>query len=347
MASLSPRKEQILSAIVEFYVSTGEPVGSKFLVTALPFSVSSATIRNEMAELSELGYLEQPHTSAGRIPSDLGIRYYVDRLLANASPSQNEMFRVLSSVDHTEGDAKAVLTQLCDIVTELTGLATVATTPFAENAVINNVQVLPVGKRSALVLITTTAGVLKSRVAKLPAPADYQLLELFYNVSAANFIGAHCDDVNKAMLQNLTVNLGARALDIAPLLVSLSDAIAQSAEADVIVRGQRCLLASGLRADAPGIISLAADREKMRSMLKRCRTDDVRLSVGRENGELCLQNASVVTAGYKAGNDTAGVIGVIGPTKMDYAHVIPLLRYAAGVAGDLIADSADDTGKEE
>ena len=346
MAGLSQRKEEILSAVTEYYISTGEPVGSKLLVTVLPFSVSSATVRNEMAELSSMGYLEQPHTSAGRIPSDLGLRYYVDRLPARSALPQNETFRILSMVDHTEGDAKAVLTQLCDIASELTGMAAAATTPFAPNAAINNVQVMPVGNRSALVLITTTAGVLKSRIAKLSVPADFRLMELFYNVAAANFIGAHCEDVTKAMVQSVTVKLGAQALDIAPLLVCLSEAIAESAEADVIVRGQKRLFDSPLRADAPGIIGLAADREKMLKLLRKNRTGDVRLLIGRENDEQCLQNASVVTAGYNAGENVSGVIGLIGPTKMDYARVLELLRSLASLAGELTAQPADDNAKE-
>ncbi len=344
--ALSQRKELILAAVVEFYIATGEPVGSKFLVTALPFTVSSATIRNEMAELSELGYLEQPHTSAGRIPSDQGLRYYVDRLLDTVNPSESEMFRILSTVDHTEGDAKRILSQLCDLTAQLTGMAAVATTPFSDRAVINNVQVLPVGKKAALVLVSTTAGVLKSRIAKLSAAADYPLLELFYNVAAANFIGAPCESVNKAMLQQITVNLGERALDIAPLLVSLFDAVAQSAEADVIVRGRRNLLDSALRADAPAIIEFTSEPERLLPLLKKNRDGGLHFSIGKENGSRSLQNASVVTAGYSAGNGTAGVIGVLGPTKMDYARVIPLLRYVGDVAGRLIADNADDTTKE-
>ena len=148
------------------------------------------------------------------------------------------------------------------------------------------------------------------------------------------------------MLQQITVNLGERALDIAPLLLSLYDAVIRSAEADVIVRGERNLLDSSLRAEAPEIIEFISGQDRLLPLLQKKRDGDVHFSIGRENGRRSLQNASIVTAGYRAGNGTAGVVGVLGPTKMDYARVIPLLRYVGDVAGKLIADNAEPAAKE-
>ncbi len=341
VTELSKRKELILSAIVEFYIATGEPSGSKLIVTALPFAVSSATVRNEMAELSEMGYLEQPHTSAGRIPSDKGLRYYADRLLRSFSPASAEIFRVLSTMDHSEGDAKRILTSACDILAELTGAAAVAATPRAGGAVIRNVQVMPVGGRSVLVAVSTSAGILKSRIAKLEKPADYPLLELFYNVAAANFTGAPCGSITRAKLQSITASLGARALDIAPLLVSLTEAVNESAQPDMILRGTGNLLNSVLRADAPQIIELAGRGEEFLPLLGDPAEDSVQLRIGRENKYACLRNTTLITAGYRAGADGAGVIGVIGPTKLDYAHTIPLVKYVGTVVGKLISDNLD------
>ena len=340
--NLSERKAQILSAVAEYYIATGEPVGSKYLAEALPFTVSSATIRNEMAELSVIGLLEQPHTSAGRIPSDQGLRYYAEHLLTPDSPTPNEIFRLLSGVDHTQGDPEIILSQAAELLADLTGMAGVVTTPSARDAAITNVQVVPVGTHAALVLLTTSVGAYRSRIANLPDGAGFGTLETFYNAAAANFIGVRCAAVNKAMLQTVTLRLGERALSIAPLLTSLYDAVCESTSSAAIIRGQRRLLKTALRPDAAAIIELTADPQRLMRLLRRDSDEGVRLSIGRENGAACLQNASIVTLPYRSGA-AGGVIGVLGPARMDYAHVIALLRFAAAVTGDLIASATAHT----
>ena len=344
---LSQRKELILSRVVEFYIETGEPVGSKYLVGVLPFAVSSATVRNEMAELSEMGYLEQPHTSAGRIPSDKGLRYYADKLLTTFSPSPAEMLRVSSSIDRFEGDANRILAQGCEILSELTGTLALATTPFYPDAVINNVQLLPTGKRSALVLFSTTAGVFKSRIAKLQTDADYALIELFYNVCAANFIGVGCADLSRAKMQSLTASLGEKALDIAPLLVCFYEAVCDNARADVIVRGQTRLLASPLLSDAPRIIELTSNKDALLRLLTENVQGAPKLRIGSENGYSFMHDASVLISPYKAGKNEAGVVAVIGPTKTDYAHVLPLVKYVSDTVGALISDNLEADNRKE
>lgn len=343
---LSKRKEQILSSIVEFYIETGEPVGSKYLMNVLPFSVSSATIRNEMAELAEMGYLDQPHTSAGRIPTHLGLRYYADKLLRTFAPSRSEMLRVTSSIDHFEGDPKVILTEACEILSELTGTLALATTPSYPDAVISNVQLLPIGKRSALVVFSTSAGTFRSRIAKLQTDADYELFELFYNVCAANIIGAGTASLTRAALQTVTLSLGARALDIAPLLVSLYEAISESAQADVITAGQTLLLSSPLSADAPKIMELTAKKEPALRLLADT-NDGPKLKIGSENGYACLRDAALIISPYRSGENAGGAIAVIAPTKTDYAHVLPLVKYVSDVAGSLITGNLEADNRKD
>ena len=345
--ALSQRKEMILSAIVEFYIETGAPVGSKYLVTVLPINVSSATVRNEMAELSELGYLEQPHTSAGRIPSDLGFRYYADKLLKTFAPSPSDMLRVSSSIDHFEGDAKRILAEGCAVLSELTGALACAATPHSPNAVINNVQLLPMGKRSVLVVLSTSAGVFRSRIAKLQTDSDYELFELFYNVCAANFIGSTCASLSRADLQSVTAGLGARALDISPLLVSLFEAVGECAQADVIVKGETQLLNSALHADAPKILELTAKKEPMLRLLQSDAEQEVSLKIGSENSYAFLRNAALIVCPYKAGENNAGAIALIAPTKTDYAHALPLVKYVSDVVGRLISGNLEADNRKD
>ena len=340
---LSPRKERILSTIVEFYISTGQPVGSKLLVTALPFTLSSATIRNEMADLVQMGYLEQPHTSAGRIPTDKGLKYYTEKLLGTYSPSESDMFRVVSGIDHFEGDDAVILTQACEVLADLTGTLAFATLPTGDDAVITGVQVLPIGKKQAMILVSASAGSPVSRIARLTDETDFPLLELFYNAAAANFIGRNREEIGKADLQRITTSLGENALQIAPLLTSFYEALEISRSPRAVLAGERNLMQSGLSPVAPEIIGLVRDTDALTELLGGTE-EGLTLRIGAENTHQCLSGATLVTCGYRAGENVGGRLAVIGPTKMDYSHILPLVKYVSEVVGRLL--SADEENRE-
>lgn len=340
---LSSRKEQILSAIIERFISTGEPVGSKFLAAMLPMTVSPATIRNEMADLSEKGYLDQPHTSAGRVPSDKGYRYYIDKLLQNYAPSDADMFRILSRIDHSEGDANAILSQICEILAELTGCAAAVSSPDPEGAVIKNAQIVPVSKKNVMVVVTTDAGTLKSRIARLDRELAYETMELFYNVISANFTGAQTGSVTTAKIQSVTASLGEKALELMPLLVSFYECVSSAAESTVTVKGQANLLnIPELRASAPEIIGLMGNAEAMQQLLRTATDAPVELSIGSENEFGCLRSATIIRAAYQAGGGQNGTVAVIGPTKSDYSRIIPLVKYISGVTGAVLEELGDN-----
>lgn len=339
--ALSERKEAILFAIIEHFISTGEPVGSKFLAATLPEAVSSATVRNEMAFLANEGFLDQPHTSAGRIPSDKGYRYYIDRLLRNFAPSDSDVFRIMSSVDRTEGDAGTIISQTAEALSKVTGCTVAASTPAAENAVIKNIQLIPVTKRTAMLLLNTSAGTLKNRVTRTDSDIDYSTLELFYNATTSNFSDRPAAEITKAAIQSLTVSLGERALDLAPLLAAFYDCASASTECETIVKGQANLYGNPeTGADASVIISLLEDPEKVGALLKTEHPENaVELKIGAENTFSCMRRAAVVKSAYKVGDTTAGTMAVIGPTKMDYSRIIPLLRYVCSETGKILTDT--------
>ncbi len=339
---LSERKEKILSAIIERFLTTGEPVGSKFIVDVLTFPVSSATVRNEMAYLSDMGYLDQPHTSAGRIPSDKGYRYYIDRLLRNYSPSDADMFRILSSIDRSEGDSVGLLSQLCGTLSTVTGLTAVAVTPHSERAVITGTQVVPLSTKTAMVIVRTSAGVTKSRTAKLEVDPDYELVELFYNVTGANFIGVQAAEFTTAKLQCAAAALGEKSLDIMPLIVSFFEAALEASGADVIVKGHDYLLSSSeLSSTALEIMELMRNKNAAAHIMETGDGEALELSIGAENEYQCLRHAAVIKAPYKAGEDAGGSIGVIGPTKTDYSRVIPLVKYISEIASAILGEVTD------
>ncbi|MBE6716237.1 MAG: heat-inducible transcription repressor HrcA [Ruminococcaceae bacterium] len=338
---LSERKELILSAVIERFLTTGEPVGSKFLAGMPNVSVSPATIRNEMALLSDMGYLDQPHTSAGRIPSDKGYRYYIDKLLQNFSPSDGDVFRILSSIDHSEGDTVSVISQICDVLSAVTGLTAVAVTPHSENGVITGTKLIPLSSKSAMVVVSTSAGVTKSRIARLGCEIDYPLMELFYNVTAANFTGVQSSALNSAKLQTAASSLGERSLDIMPLIVTFFEAALEASGADAVVKGHSHILSSvELAQDAVQIIELLRNKNTVTALMEADTDSPVSLKIGSENEFSCLRRAAVIKAVYKVGEDAAGCLGVIGPTKTDYSRVIPLVKYISEVAGSILEQMA-------
>ena len=266
----------------------------------------------------------------------------MDKLLKSFSPSPSEIFRVFSAIDRTEGDTSRILTQACDVLSELTGMAAAATTPFSARTTVQNVQVMPIGEKNVLVAVTTSTGMLKSRIAKLERPADYALLELFYNAAAANFTGLPCTEINRARLQSITASLGARALDVAPLLVSLSEAVGESECPDVILRGASRLMNTDLGPEAPKLIELASNREAFSELLGSPAPDEIRLKIGNENRYAFLRGGAMISVGYRAGNQSAGTIGVLGSVKNDYSHTIPLVKHVATFIGDLLSDGGID-----
>ena len=336
--ALSSRQELILSSIVEFYIATGQPVGSKILVPALPFSVSSATIRNDMAALVQLGYLEQPHTSAGRVPSDKGLRYYADRLLQTFSPADADVFRIASGVDPFEGDPAVMMDQACAVLSELTGTLAAAAAPRADDAKITGVQIVPTGKRQAMVMVSSSAGRLSTRIARLNDDVSFDLLELFYNVTAANFTGAPLREISRARLQKLAAGLGEKTLELAPLLTAAYDAVEESRRAKIVFRGQSNLLETALADVSPEILSLLDDPDEAEALIES-RTPGVSISIGGENGRQCLKNATVVRSVYRVGEGATGAVAVIGPTKMDYARTLPLVKYVSDTLQRLLEDT--------
>lgn len=340
---LSARKELILSAIIERFITTGEPVGSKFLVEILGIPVSSATVRNEMAYLSDMGYLSQPHTSAGRVPSDKGYRYYIDKLLMNFTPSEADMFTVLSSIDRSQGDVSEILSQICGVLSSVTGLAAVAVTPKAESFTIKGTQLIPLGRKSAMVVVSTSTGMTKSRISKLDCEIDYALAELYYNVTAANFIGIDPSELTLAKLQGVAASLGERSLDIMPLVVSFFEASLEAAGAEVIVKGHANILScEELSRDALEITELLGNNTATATLMEADKTAPVELKIGSENEFPCLHRAAVIKAPYQAGEGAVGSVGVIGPTNTDYSRVIPMVKYISEIAGNILAEITEN-----
>ena len=218
LAELTPRKQHILAIIIERYISTGEPVGSKAICTEMGNSVSSATIRNDMSDLVEAGLLEQPHTSAGRIPSQAGYRYYVDNLMTSYELGAEEQERIKIWLHSFSGEPDKLLEKAGSILAELTDCVAVTSSPADSEAHIKRIELVPLSRHTAMIVLFATSGILKSAVVRSETEINVDIAEVFYNICQTYFTGKCVSDINITLIQTLVASLGDRVFIMSPFL---------------------------------------------------------------------------------------------------------------------------------
>ncbi len=343
---LSERQKKLLAAIIERYIATGEPVGSKTLVDALGMPVSPATVRNEMAALTAKGLLEQPHTSAGRIPSGAGYRYYVDHLMKQYDLSPVEKRILDAKLRTASGDSRQVLETAGNLLAEMTRCAAVSTTPSDAAAVVRRVELVPIGARTAMVVVLTSSGIIKSRVCRTDAEITVDMAETFYNIVNDNFLGKPTAAMTVAKIQTLAVSLGEKTLQMTPLLVTLAQLAATTEHTQMLLEGQSNLL--GYREYAQNAFELmdflrhAEPLDRVFSEAPHSADGKPSVVIGKENPYRELQNSSMIFGKYAIAGHESGTIGLIGPTRMDYARLIPSLQYLTEIVGKILSDSVEE-----
>ena len=339
---MTERKKQILAAIIERYIKTGEPVGSKLLLESLPISVSSATVRNEMAELSEMGYLEQPHTSSGRIPTQKGYRYYVDELMCERSLDEDLRRRIDMMLGTHFGDPEKLLKEASLILADITDCAVVTTTPTSEGAHIRKVELVPVSKRTAIIVLLTSSGILQDKVCRTDTDITDDIVRVFYKMAAEKFIGKPLRSMADIMLQSLVVSLGEYALAMSPIVVALSDLAKDAMRADIVLGGEHNLFNnSEISSDVLGIMELFSKRDTLLNVLSTT-NNGLNVYIGKENPYTPLANSSMIVSTYNVSDSMGGVLGIIGPTRMDYARLVPSVKYLTKLVGEIISAERDE-----
>jgi len=337
---LSQRKKKLLALVVERFIATGEPVGSKILCDTL--AVSSATVRNEMAELSALGLLDQPHTSAGRMPTQKGLRYYLDNLVSAAELSNADRFRIESRFDMTLGDPVKILEQAGRILASMTGCAAAMATPFDPQAVIKRIELVPVGNYTALAVMMMSTGVVKSSICKCSEPLDMNAVELFYSVAGSWFIGKRADELTDAAIQSITASLGDRMIQFLPLMVTLKSLVEEASECQIITAGESNLLyLDGLGSDANSVMEFMKHSDALSRVLNQS-GDGVNVLIGRENRYRELENASVMLCGYSVCGRRVGSIGIIGSLRSDFSRLIPCLKFTSELVGRALTQAIEE-----
>ena len=340
--ALTERQHYILARVVEEHVQSGAPVGSKHLAGSDGLRIASSTVRYELAKLEELGYLDHPHTSAGRVPTELGYRYYADNLVSEG-PGGDAPAVIRSSLEAVEHrrEVETALTQLAEALGHVTNLLGVVTAPAASAATVRHVEVLQLQPQLVMVVVITSTGTVGKRIFSFNDPVDPGLVE---------WAGAFVNDravghtVGSRLLAGRLDEPGLSALErdfiraLAPALLELMDD-----EAELLYVGGQAQVISGRReTDLEAIDALMRTLEERYELLGLLRTaisqQEVYLRIGSEFGGRSLTGASMVAANYGIPRRNLGTVSVLGPTRMDYRLAISSVREAARVLSDYLEE---------
>lgn len=342
---LSERKLKILAAIVNTYVETGEPVGSKLLAHEL--GVSSATIRNEMAHLVEMGYLRQPHTSAGRIPSQKGYRVYVDCLMPAATITEEEQKYLDGMLMVNANDPDKLLNCVSQLLASTSKFAAVSTTPSGSGAMIKGVQFVQTSRRTAMAILMTSTGVMKNRIFRCDFDITAEMLRVFFRIFNEKLAGLPVSAVTPAFIQSIGVSLGEMAVLMSSALLAILEVARDCMQAEINLKGETNLLfyPEFQLGNVRRIMDfLESEQEVSRFLAKGFdytssqlpKISKAQVFIGDETNRPELSDSSLIIAHYSIGGENAGSIGIIGPTRMQYGKWIAHLEYLSNSVGKML-----------
>ena len=325
---LDERKKQILQAIIEEYINTAEPVSSGTIVTKYGFSFSSATVRNEMSELERLGYLEKPHTSAGRVPSARGYRFYVDELLKEDDISLDEIKYIQSKLETKVTQIEELTKIATNTLSEITHYTTVSIGPNSEEQIIEEIKFVLLGNRMLMAIVLTETGIIKETIIKF----DEDILES--QVQTLNYIfnnklkGKPLTKINQPMEEFILDEMNQSLNVIKPIIEQFNKTLEDEGKIYLEGANKSFDLPEFKSLDiAKNFINVLDEKALMLEMLNTGMAEDINVYIGDENEYDELKDFSVITFNHTVGNRKLGTIGIIGPTRMDYSKVISVMKY--------------------
>ena len=331
---MDERKKQVLHAIIQDYITSAEPVGSRAVAKKYNLGVSPATIRNEMSDLEEQGYIEQPHTSAGRVPSDKGYRYYVDNLMPKQMLTPTEMQAVRQALVIQMTEIDDFMRNCCNLIANLTNYATIVSTPQAGQGKLQKLQLVPVNDHQVLVVLTSSSGLVRHKMINMQQPLTADLLQRVELLAQAHLIGTELDKLNYQSIRELLskIEQHQRLLDEAGDL--LQRVLFPQMQHKVYTGGALNMLSQPEFQDLDqlkNVFALLEEEGKVKELLYHGgeQSGEVTISIGAELPQEQMQNCSLLVAQYYINGEEAGNIGILGPTRMSYQKTASLLEFIA------------------
>lgn len=330
IVELNDRKLKILQAIITNYLETAEPVGSRTISKNFDLGISPATIRNEMADLEELGFIMQPHTSAGRIPSDSGYRLYVDKLMGMQLKDLSDgvyIEKLLQKVDRIE----FLLKDIAKLLAEETNYATLVSSPQIKRTKIKNIQLIGIENKKILAVIVTDGNIIKNYMIDVYVPVDHSMLNKLTYVLNEHLHGLTLEQINLPLIQQLKRYAGANAEIVSKVLDAVFDTIRVSDDTELYTSGTTNILQLPEFHNiekASNLIHTLQEKKIITKLYDALSNgeENIKITIGDENGIEEMKDCSLITTSYKLGGQSIGFIGIIGPKRMDYANSISSLK---------------------
>jgi len=343
---LSDRKKTILKAIIEAHVLNGEPVGSKFLTQNKQIACSSATIRNEMAELESMGYLEQPHTSAGRIPSEAGYRFYVDWLVDRYNFTQGEIAELQRSLKQKQAELDTIIGTAMSLAAKLTSYTALAIKPRQARITVQKYEMMRLDD-TTFVLIMVIGSTVKTKYVRTNAPIPNEAAALLVNMLNKTVTGVTASEITLPMLMEMERMMGEYDFLVSPVIKAICEAIAGSHGGEIKFEGINRLLAYPDFYDTARLRDMLALFERKDDLFEMIATETdnsngVQVYNGRENIVKVIDNSTLIFKTIHDHGRPVGAIGIIGPTRMDYRRVISTVDQLTSGVSALLSSSDDD-----
>ena len=327
---LDDRKMKILQTIIKTYLETGEPVGSRTISKYTDLNLSSATIRNEMADLEDLGYIIQPHTSAGRIPSDKGYRLYVDMLMEDKEHEITEMQeKMLQKADKME----QLLQQAARVLANSTNYATMVSAPTYNRNKLKFIQLSQVDANQIIAVIVMEGNIIKNKIVAVAEPLDNETMLKLNMLLNTNLNGIAVEDINLGMIARLKEQPGIHSGVISDVLDAVANTIQLDNDLEIYTSGATNIFKYPELSDkqsAQEIISAFEEKQQLAELVTQTLASDenkgIQVYIGSETPVQTMKDCSVVTATYELGQGMQGTVGIIGPKRMDYENVMKTLK---------------------
>ena len=339
---LNGRRMRVLSAIVDTYLATGEPAGSKLVAELLGGEVSSATVRNDMAALFEMGLIEQPHTSAGRVPSHLGLRLYLDKLVNYRPLSIQDRRKIDAMFNLRDPDPARLLEDAAEVLSEETGCAAISTTFTPKSVFGRRIELIPISDRTLVIVVLASNGVVKNKTCRVSFKLTPKVVEFFQNFANGRLAGVSLRDITAQYMNSAAVSLGEYSRLLGGMLSAIYDLCREINDGEYYQSGVNQLLEyDEMRTEAKELLSLLGRRKDVVNLVWGDK-DGIQITIGKENNTQELTGSAVIVSRYNIGQDNLGAIGLIGPVRLDYARLVPRLEYFTKTLSKLLTETFED-----
>lgn len=326
---LTERQKLILSAIVDDYIRSAEPVGSRTISKRGDVGFSPATIRNEMSDLEELGYLEQPHTSAGRIPSHKGYRYYVDHLVRRGNLSVHELDVMKLFFAERLQEMEQMIQHVATMLSGLTNYTSIVLGPELFGTTLKHLQIVPLNDESAVAIVVTNTGHVENKVISIPEGMPVNEIERIVNMLNARLSGVPLARFRSQLLKEISSEMGKYVSKYEELMRMIEGVLRGDEEDRIFVGGTTNMLTQPEFKDVDkvkGILDLIDEGHALAKLFSST-PQGIQVRIGTENSLEAINNCSLITASYSLDGQLLGTIGILGPTRMEYGKVISLLDH--------------------